>query len=138
MKVLRAEAMGMCFGVRDAIRVAEQHPNPSQVAIHGELVHNEVVGRRLRARGLLVVGGKNSNNTRRLAAIAREAGARVTHVTGPEELRPGDFVGVEAIGLTAGTSTLPETIDAVELALSRFAYPLEPVARPEGGSAALG
>ena len=41
MKVLLAEAMGMCFGVRDAIRSIEQVSDPEQVTIYGELVHNE-------------------------------------------------------------------------------------------------
>ncbi len=43
MKVLRAEAMGMCFGVRDALAVTRQISRPQDVTIHGELVHNPKV-----------------------------------------------------------------------------------------------
>lgn len=51
MKVIRAEALGMCFGVRDALQIAESIARPRDVAIHGELVHNEVVIDGLRNRG---------------------------------------------------------------------------------------
>jgi 4-hydroxy-3-methylbut-2-enyl diphosphate reductase len=51
MQVIRAEAMGMCFGVRDAIALAEAISNPQDVTIFGELVHNEQVNRRLASKG---------------------------------------------------------------------------------------
>lgn len=51
MIVLRADAMGMCFGVRDALAVIAEVRTPEQVTIHGELVHNEAVLRDLDARG---------------------------------------------------------------------------------------
>jgi len=51
MKVIRAEAMGFCFGVRDALTLAGQVAQPADVTIHGELVHNETVLHGLRARG---------------------------------------------------------------------------------------
>jgi 4-hydroxy-3-methylbut-2-enyl diphosphate reductase len=55
MKVLTAEVMGMCFGVRDALRDIEAVAEPDAVTIHGELVHNEVVIDRLRMRGFGMV-----------------------------------------------------------------------------------
>lgn len=51
MRVIRAKAMGMCFGVRDAIAITETISKPTEVTIYGELVHNEQVNRRLAARG---------------------------------------------------------------------------------------
>jgi 4-hydroxy-3-methylbut-2-enyl diphosphate reductase len=51
MKVIRAEVMGMCFGVRDALKVLTAVERPGEVTIHGELVHNAVVLQRLDARG---------------------------------------------------------------------------------------
>ncbi|MFK7742799.1 MAG: 4-hydroxy-3-methylbut-2-enyl diphosphate reductase, partial [Planctomycetota bacterium] len=62
---------------------------------------------------LVVVGGRDSNNTRRLAARGREHGIRTVHVQGVEGLDASWFDGVRVVGLTAGTSTLAETIDAV-------------------------
>ncbi len=51
MRVIRADELGMCFGVRDALGVVDAVHDPSQVTIHGELVHNPSVARRLRAVG---------------------------------------------------------------------------------------
>lgn len=51
MQVIRAQAMGMCFGVRDAIAVTRTVSDPTRVTIHGELVHNETVNAALAARG---------------------------------------------------------------------------------------
>ena len=55
MIVIRAEAMGMCFGVRDALRAIEKVDDPGRVAIHGELVHNEEVLSDLDRRGFASV-----------------------------------------------------------------------------------
>ncbi len=51
MKILRAEELGMCFGVRDALHVLDQVSAPTAVTIHGELVHNPEVLRDLDRRG---------------------------------------------------------------------------------------
>jgi 4-hydroxy-3-methylbut-2-enyl diphosphate reductase len=51
MKVIRAEEMGMCFGVRDALRATETVSDPTQVTIHGQLVHNPRVATQLDAAG---------------------------------------------------------------------------------------
>ncbi|MFK7742483.1 MAG: 4-hydroxy-3-methylbut-2-enyl diphosphate reductase, partial [Planctomycetota bacterium] len=51
MQIRRADAMGMCFGVRDALAAMQALDEPDQVTIHGELVHNEVVLRDPAARG---------------------------------------------------------------------------------------
>ncbi|MBM3877123.1 MAG: 4-hydroxy-3-methylbut-2-enyl diphosphate reductase [Verrucomicrobia bacterium] len=54
MKLLRAEHLGMCFGVRDAIALALKHSQHAPLTILGELVHNETVLDGLRARGVSV------------------------------------------------------------------------------------
>lgn len=51
MKVIRARAMGMCFGVKDALEATRRVEDPRSVTIHGELVHNEMVLGELRRRG---------------------------------------------------------------------------------------
>jgi 4-hydroxy-3-methylbut-2-enyl diphosphate reductase len=66
---------------------------------------------------LVVVGGKNSNNTRELARLAQERGVRTMHIEHLDELDPHWFAGVETCGLTAGTSTLDSTVAEVEAAL---------------------
>ena len=52
MKILRATYLGMCFGVRDAIDLALNQPEP--VTILGDLVHNETVLQQLRSQGVRI------------------------------------------------------------------------------------
>lgn len=52
MKILRASHLGMCFGVRDAIALAQTEAARQPLTILGELVHNETVLADLRARGI--------------------------------------------------------------------------------------
>ncbi len=69
---------------------------------------------------VVVVGGRNSNNTRELVTRCREKGLPAFHVQRAADLEPEWFDGVETAGLTAGTSTLDETIEEVYQALSRL------------------
>ncbi len=62
---------------------------------------------------LVVVGGHNSNNTLQLVAAAEAVGRRAIHITRADELRDEWFEKSEHIGVTAGTSTLKETVAAV-------------------------
>jgi 4-hydroxy-3-methylbut-2-enyl diphosphate reductase len=66
---------------------------------------------------VVVVGGRNSNNTRELVERCRERGRPVVHLQSAAELDPGWFKGFATVGLTAGTSTLDRTIDEVHQAL---------------------
>src|SRR5476651_393403 len=52
MKVIRAEHLGMCFGVRDAIALAVETAGREPLTILGDLVHNENVLAELRAKGI--------------------------------------------------------------------------------------
>ena len=70
---------------------------------------------------VVVVGGRNSNNTLRLVTAAAEAGRRVFHVERAEEVDARWFDGASVVGLTAGTSTLRETVAAVHDRLLRIA-----------------
>ena len=73
-------------------------------------------------------GGKNSNNTRQLVERCRAAQVPVWHVQGVEDLNPHSLRDCQVVGLTAGTSTLDETIDAIDAALRRFPQASEHVA----------
>lgn len=70
---------------------------------------------------LVVVGGRNSNNTVQLVAAASAAGLTVFHIERPDELDPAWFYAAENVGLTAGTSTLKETVAAVQARLEEIA-----------------
>ena len=52
MKVMMADSLGMCFGVRDAVAMALSSPHRSDLTILGELVHNTEILRRLREAGI--------------------------------------------------------------------------------------
>ena len=55
MKIIRAEHLGMCFGVTDAIALAvEQSAQREPLTILGDLVHNETVLAELRAKGIRI------------------------------------------------------------------------------------
>jgi 4-hydroxy-3-methylbut-2-enyl diphosphate reductase len=62
---------------------------------------------------VVVVGGPDSNNSRKLADLARTLGRPAYLVARVEELRPEWFDGCAVVGLTAGTSTPDAVIDAV-------------------------
>ena len=52
MKIIRAEHLGMCFGVKDAIALALETARHEPLTILGDLVHNETVLAELRAGGV--------------------------------------------------------------------------------------
>ena len=65
MRIIRAEAMGFCFGVRDALAVTDAVNQPELVTIHGELVHNAGVLAGFAERGFRMAG---ENDRRELPA----------------------------------------------------------------------
>lgn len=61
---------------------------------------------------MIVAGGKNSGNTKRLAEICARH-ARTEHIETADELQPDWFRGVREVGITAGASTPQWVIDDV-------------------------
>ncbi len=62
---------------------------------------------------MLVVGGLNSANTRRLSEVCKELQRRTYHIETAAEIDPAWFEGVERVGVTAGASTPKWIIDEV-------------------------
>ncbi|NQU03514.1 MAG: 4-hydroxy-3-methylbut-2-enyl diphosphate reductase, partial [Syntrophaceae bacterium] len=54
---------------------------------------------------IIIVGGKNSANTRRLAVIAQKHGTPTFHIETADELRSIDLSGYDKMGVSAGAST---------------------------------
>ncbi len=79
---------------------------------------------------MVVVGGHHSNNTLQLGAAAAVAGLEVFHIERPEELEPRWFERARTVGLTAGTSTLKETVAAVRERLESIAAAREASHQP--------
>ncbi len=94
MRILKAESMGMCFGVRDAINLAARRAGDGPVTVLGELVHNETVLDRLKEQGVLtrhdpgdvttpeVIITAHGASGRRIQSL-RDRGFQVTEATCP-------------------------------------------------------
>ena len=67
---------------------------------------------------MVVMGGRQSGNTRRLADVAAAGGIETFHVETVEELDAGSFLQKRVAGLTAGASTPKRLIDIAERWLS--------------------
>jgi 4-hydroxy-3-methylbut-2-enyl diphosphate reductase len=70
-----------------------------------------------RADMMIVIGGKDSANTKRLAEICADTGVTTYHIETVTELDPSWVQGRRHIGVTAGASTPDEAIDEVVLKL---------------------
>lgn len=68
--------------------------------------------------GVLVIGGKNSANTKRLYQTAQKYCHKAAHIQNAEEI-PEEFFTLEKVGITAGASTPDAIIDGVEESLGR-------------------
>ena len=73
MKIIRAEHLGMCFGVRDAINQALKESESGPLTILGDLVHNETVLADLRARGIRIARHAGEVETRAVMVTAHGA-----------------------------------------------------------------
>jgi 4-hydroxy-3-methylbut-2-enyl diphosphate reductase len=69
---------------------------------------------------IVVVGGPDSNNSRKLAELAQRLGRRAHLITRASELQSEWFVGCNVVGLTAGTSTPAELIEEVRRSLEEL------------------
>jgi (E)-4-hydroxy-3-methyl-but-2-enyl pyrophosphate reductase len=69
---------------------------------------------------MVVVGGRHSANTCRLADLAAQQGARVLHIETEAELHKSDFADCAAVGVTAGASTPEWMINRVVEKLESF------------------
>lgn len=69
---------------------------------------------------MVVVGGRHSANTCRLADLAAQEGPRVLHIETEAELKTSDFIGCNAVGVTAGASTPEWMINRVVEKIEAF------------------
>src|SRR3984893_16434570 len=94
MRIVRAEHLGMCFGVRDAIALAHQEASTRPLTILGDLVHNDAVLGALRAKGIAV---------EQQAARVRTATVMVTAHGASDRAR----TEIRSLGLSVVDATCP-------------------------------
>ncbi len=81
MKIIKAEHLGMCFGVRDAIALALETADREPLTILGDLVHNETVLAELRARNIEITQHPADVTTRTVMVTAHGTSQRTLDQT---------------------------------------------------------
>jgi 4-hydroxy-3-methylbut-2-enyl diphosphate reductase len=88
---------------------------------------NDTLRRQLATRALLkdcdliiVIGGKNSANTRRLWQICKESGVGSFHIETESELKREWFAGKRRVGITSGASTPDSMVENVRERIKKF------------------
>jgi 4-hydroxy-3-methylbut-2-enyl diphosphate reductase len=76
MRIIRAEHLGMCFGVKDAIALAFETASEQPLTILGDLVHNETVLAALKAKGVVIEQQAAKVNTKTVMVTAHGASER--------------------------------------------------------------
>ena len=74
--VIRAEHLGMCFGVRDAIKLAFRHAEAAPLTILGDLVHNDDVLAALQSKGIATADQPARVTTQTVMVTAHGASER--------------------------------------------------------------
>jgi 4-hydroxy-3-methylbut-2-en-1-yl diphosphate reductase len=76
MRIIRAEHLGMCFGVRDAIALALETARQEPVTVLGDLVHNDSVLAALKAKGVIIGQHAEKVSTQTVMVTAHGASER--------------------------------------------------------------
>lgn len=63
---------------------------------------------------MIIIGGKNSSNTKELTNVAKTECENVYSIENVDELKNIDFSGLEKVGIMAGASTPNESIQEIE------------------------
>ena len=106
--------------------VADLAPRTRELLVHNTICsateqrQTAAIAMASEVEAVVVVGGKESGNTRRLAELCTAKQPRTYHVESAAEIDPSWFEGVKTVGITAGASTPPEQIEAVAATLRRI------------------
>jgi len=69
---------------------------------------------------MIIVGGKNSSNTKKLADISRKNCNKVEHIETVDELKLENFKEINKVGIMAGASTPQKSIEDVRKVLENI------------------
>jgi 4-hydroxy-3-methylbut-2-enyl diphosphate reductase len=101
--------------VVDALRKKAEHLEVYNTICHATTIRQEATVRLAgKVDVMVVVGGANSANTRRLAELSRATGKPTYRVETAAELKEAWFAGVRVAGLTAGASTPHWIVEEVQ------------------------
>lgn len=76
---------------------------------------------------MIVIGGKNSSNSKELVATSKKYGIDAHYIQTAQQLKPEWFVGKKEIGVTAGASTPDSSINEVVEKIKKLAQKNEQV-----------
>ncbi len=74
---------------------------------------------------MIVVGGFNSSNTKKLVQVCEEKGVEARHIESFLQLNQEWFIGKQHVGITAGTSTPEDIINQVHSEVLKIAKKVE-------------
>jgi 4-hydroxy-3-methylbut-2-enyl diphosphate reductase len=69
---------------------------------------------------MIVVGGKNSANTARLAGICSQQGVPVFYIESERDLKPDEIGNYRRIGITGGASTPKWIVERVAATVKKW------------------
>ena len=75
---------------------------------------------------MIVVGGYNSSNTKKLVQVCDEKKIEAHHIESFSQLKKTWFYNKNHVGITAGTSTPEQVINEVHEAILNIANEIEP------------
>ncbi len=108
------EVTSFCLGKTSEVKVYNTICNATS------LRQNESIEIAQKVDLMIVVGGKNSANTKRLAEICRDIQPETRHIEIAAEIDAAWFKGVGCVGITAGASTPSWVIDEVVERVQEF------------------
>jgi (E)-4-hydroxy-3-methyl-but-2-enyl pyrophosphate reductase len=118
-KILLLAQTTLSKGLYRQITQAAIDKNPFEVRIHNTIC-NDVAKRQDEVTRLsrivdliLVIGGKNSANTKRLVQLCKTGGVRAFHLEAEKDLKKNWFKNVKSIGIMSGSSTPDWAVDEV-------------------------
>ncbi len=74
---------------------------------------------------MIVIGGYNSSNTKKLVQVCEEKGVEARHIESFLQLNQEWFIGKQHVGITAGTSTPEDIINQVHSEILKIAKKVE-------------
>ena len=104
--------------VSELLKYAKELEVKNTICLDSATKQNEVLKLVRRVDVMIIIGGKSSSNTTKLAELSRKTGTRTHHIEVPGELKRSWLKNAKVIGIAAGASTpdwlIKETIKTIK------------------------